>query len=66
MDKIKKIIILNCLKRLDRRKVSIALMDLRAISFFLKYLFDQRLLKEDTSLLVPNGQIHKAGVPDSD
>ncbi|WP_207536424.1 tyrosine-type recombinase/integrase [Desertivirga arenae] len=53
MSEVKKVIILDYLKTLDRLKPSVTHMTLRAIRCFLKYLFDQGLLKVDSSTFVP-------------
>ena len=64
MNKVNKIIIMDYLKTLDRHKPSVAHMTLRAIRNFLKYLFDQGLLKEDTSVYVPKDKyIKQAHLP---
>lgn len=59
MSKVNKVVILDYLKTLDRHKPSVAHMTLRAIRLFLKYLFEQGLLKADTSLVVPKDKFIK-------
>src|SRR5690606_8008750 len=59
MGKVNKVIILEYLKILDRHKPSVTHMTLRAIRSFLKYLFDQGLLKDDSSTFVPRDKYVK-------
>ncbi|WPQ63346.1 site-specific integrase [Chitinophaga sancti] len=59
MDQVDKFIILGYIKTLDVRKPSVAHMTLRAIRTFLKYLFEQEILKTDTSLSVPKDNYKK-------
>lgn len=59
MSEVKKVIILDYLKTLDRLKPSVTHMRLRAIRCFLKYLFDQGLLKVDSSTFVPRDKYMK-------
>jgi len=64
ISKVNKVIILDYLKTLDRHKPSVAHKTLRAIRVFLKYLFDQGQLKEDTSVFVPKDKyIKQARLP---
>jgi site-specific recombinase XerD len=59
VDKVDKLVILDYLKTLDIRYSTVAHMTLRAIRTFLKFLFEQGLIKEDISLSVPQDNYQK-------
>src|SRR5690606_36770039 len=59
MGKVNKGMILEYLKILDIHKPSVTHMTLRASRSFLKYLFDQGLLKDDSSKFVPRDKYVK-------
>ncbi|WPV67054.1 site-specific integrase [Chitinophaga sp. LS1] len=59
MDQLDKFVILDYLKTLDVRRPTVAHMTLRAIKTFLRYLFEQGILKTDTSLSVPKDNYKK-------
>lgn len=59
MDMVDKFVILNYLKTLDARNSTVAHMTLRAIRGFLKFLFQQEIIKTDTSLSVPKDNYRK-------
>lgn len=59
IDQVGKFVILSYLKTLDVRQPTVAHMTLRAIRTFLKYLFEQGILKTDTSLSVPKDNYKK-------
>ncbi|WP_170982998.1 site-specific integrase [Dyadobacter frigoris] len=64
VDKVDKLVILDYLRTLDIRYSTVAHMTLRAIKTFLKFLFEQGFIKEDTSLAVPkDNYIKQAKLP---
>lgn len=59
IDQVDKFVILDYLKSLDVRYPTVAHMTLTAIRTFLKYLFEQGIIKTDTSLSVPKDNYKK-------
>ncbi|MBE9461314.1 site-specific integrase [Dyadobacter subterraneus] len=59
IDKVDKFVIIDYLRTLDIRHSTVAHMTLRAIRTFLKFLFEQGLIKEDISLSVPQDKYQK-------
>lgn len=59
VDQVDKFVIFEYLKTLDARRPTVAHMTLRAIRTFLKYLFEQGILKTDTSISVPKDNHRK-------
>ncbi|WAC12422.1 site-specific integrase [Dyadobacter pollutisoli] len=59
VDKVDKLVIMDYLRTLDIRYSTVAHMTLRAIRTFLKFLFEQGLIKKDISLSVPQDNYQK-------